>query len=193
MRYLDTPAHDTWHSPRVSLVVTRPSVPTAEVTSPGCRVLSVKFYWVWLLWLRSHRSLAGLREHYADRHSQSGGIYTELWDCYGSMTWHCVWRTEMFKWCSTKKYSIFRTFMEFCNCYSYRTNSRMSWLLRSWVHNCQTKNGLNPLKIAANVDLTRWKVAEIGRLYVVDRTLSRHSQFWRETTTWRDHGPRSGQ
>ena len=30
-----------------------------------------------------------------------------------------------------KKYSIFRTFMEFCNCYSYRTNSRMSWLLRS--------------------------------------------------------------
>lgn len=79
--------------------------------------------------------------------------------------------------CSTKKYSIFRTFMEFCNCYSYRTNSRMSWLLRSWVHNCQTKNGLNPLKIAANVDLTRWKVAEIGRLYVVDRTLSRHSRL----------------
>ena len=95
--------------------------------------------------------------------------------------------------CSTKKYSIFRTFMEFCNCYSYRTNSRMSWLLRSWVHNCQTKNGLNPLKIAANVDLTRWKVAEIGRLYVVDRTLSRHSQSrlrphdvawpWAETRT----------
>ena len=89
--------------------------------------------------------------------------------------------------------SIFRTFMEFCNCYSYRTNSRMSWLLRSWVHNCQTKNGLNPLKIAANVDLTRWKVAEIGRLYVVDRTLSRHSQSrlrphdvawpWAETRT----------
>ena len=123
-----------------------------------------------------HRCLTVIREHYAGRDSVRWH-YTQSCQVagrYGSMTQHCLKDKNIIE--LHKKYSILRTFMEFCNCYSYRTNSRMSWLLRSWVHNCQTKNGLNPLKIAANVDLTRWKVARIGLLYVVDRTLSRHSQ-----------------
>ena len=91
---------------------------------------------------------------------------------------------EQKKFFATIQPLILRTFMDLCNCYSYSPILVCHGYYDPPVHNCQTKNGLNPLKIAANVDLTRWKVALVGRLYSLDRTLLDHDEIHER----HDHG-----